>query len=426
MEDGPSTKNENTPVSRDRLYEEVWAEPMTTVALKYKVSSSFLARVCTWLNVPRPERGYWAKLAVGKVSKRPPLPESAPGDELEWNRYGQARRAKLPLPKPPRQKKSIRRDRRELPERHPMLQGAQHYLDEARETSSGFLKPSKRLMVDVITSKQTSSRAMDVANELFLLFEERGLRVTFVPSGQVLRRVAVDEREKSGRDNHYSDLWWPSRATIVFVGTVAIGLTVFEMSENVEVKYQNGKYTRVSELPVKKTKRYESHSWTSMHDLPSGRLCIQAYSPYPRAEWKRQWRESKAGDFPGRLSAIVKELKREAATIAQLVEEGERQAEIERQKWEAQQIVWRREEAERMRIKAHKDSREELSQIIKAWAEAKKIEDFFTDIERRATNLEEDQKAAILERLDLARKMVDSTNALKWLVSWKTPDERYM
>lgn len=228
------------------------------------------------------------------------------------------------------------------------------------------------------------------------------------------------------RDNHYSGLWWPSRATIVFVGTVAIGLTVFEMSENVEVKYQNGKYTRVSELPVKKTKRYESHSWTSMHDLPSGRLCIQAYSPYPRAEWKRQWRESKAGDFPGRLSAIVKELKREAATIAKLVEEGERQAEIERQKWEAQQIVWRREEAERMRIKAHKDSREELSQIIKAWAEAKKIEDFFNDIERRATSLEEDQKAAVLERLEIARKMVDSTNALKWLVSWKTPDERYM
>lgn len=55
-----------------------------------------------------------------------------------------------------------------------------------------------------------------------------------------------------------------------------------------------------------------------MHDLSSGRLCIQAYSPYQRADWKRQWRETKAGDFPGKLSAIVKELKRETATIAQL------------------------------------------------------------------------------------------------------------
>lgn len=53
---------------------------MTTVALRYKVSSSFLQVSLTWLNVPRPERGYWAKLAVGKVSKQPSLPEAEPGD----------------------------------------------------------------------------------------------------------------------------------------------------------------------------------------------------------------------------------------------------------------------------------------------------------------------------------------------------------
>lgn len=101
MEEGKNPTHDNkTPVSRERLYEEVWAEPMTKVALKYNVSSSFMARVCTWLNVPRPERGHWAKLVVGKTTRRPPLPEAEPGDELEWNRYGQARRAKLPLPKP--------------------------------------------------------------------------------------------------------------------------------------------------------------------------------------------------------------------------------------------------------------------------------------------------------------------------------------
>ena len=412
------------PVSREQLYEEVWAEPMTKVALKYGVSSSFMARVCTWLNVPRPERGYWAKLAVGKTTKQPPLPEAEPGDELEWNRYGQARRARLPLPNPPRKRKSRLRDRSELPERHPILQGAQQYFDEARETSNRYLRPSKRLMVDVIASKQTCSRALDVANELFLLFEERGYPVSFERHGLALRRYGVDEREKGGRDRNYSDLWSPSRDTIVTIGSVLIGLTIFEMSENVEVKYQDGKYVRVSELPVRKTRRYESYSWTSMHDLPSGRLCIQAYSPYRRADWKRQWRETKAGDFPGKLSAIVKELKRETATIAQLVEEGERKAEIERKEWEAQQIIWRREEEERRRVKAIKESREELAEIIKAWVKAKGIEDFFVDVERRAANLEEEQKAVVLERLTQARTLIDSTDALQWLAAWKTPEER--
>lgn len=273
-----------SPVSRERLYEEVWAEPMTKVALKYNVSSSFMARVCTWLNVPRPERGYWAKLTVGKTTRCPPLPEAEPGDELEWNRYGQARRAKLSPPKPPRKKKTKHRSRSELPERHPLLQDAQQYFDEARENSDGYLKPSKRLMVDVIATKQTCSRALDVANELFLLFEERGHEVAFERKGLFLRRYEVDEREMGGRDRHHSDLWCPARDTIVTIGTVLIGLTIFEMSENVEVKYQDGKYTRVSELPVKKPRRYESYSWTSMHDLPSGRLCVQAYSPYNQAD----------------------------------------------------------------------------------------------------------------------------------------------
>jgi hypothetical protein len=423
-EEKTPTNDERVPVSRERLYQEVWAEPMTTVALRYKVSSSFLARVCTWLNVPRPERGYWAKLAVGKVTKRPPLPDAAPGDDLEWNRYGQAMRAKLPPPKPPQRKKTKHRSRKELPERHPLLQGALQYFDEGRETRSGFFRPNKRLMADVIASKQTCSRALDVANELFLLFEERGHEVAFERRGLILRRYAVDEREKGGRDNHYSDLWSPARNTIVSIGTVLIGLTIFEMSENVEAKYQDGKYVRVSDLSVKKQRRYESYSYTSMHDLPSGRLCIQAYSPYQRANWVRQWRETKAGDFPEKLSAIVKELKREAATIVQLVEEGERKAEIERQQWEAKQVIWRREEEERRRIKAIKDSREELSEIIKAWAKAKGIEDFFDDVERRAANLEEGKKTAVLERLALARKMVDTTDALRWLAAWKTPEER--
>jgi len=98
MEINTATSNKDTRVSREQLYEEVWAEPMTTVALKYNVSSSFLARICTRLNVPRPQRGYWAMYATGKRPKKPSLPIACPGDELEWVRHGgYARVAQLPL-----------------------------------------------------------------------------------------------------------------------------------------------------------------------------------------------------------------------------------------------------------------------------------------------------------------------------------------
>jgi len=70
-------------VSRQALFEEVWAEPMLKVAARYGVSSSFLGRVCERLNVPRPGRGYWAQLEVGKAPAKPALPDPRPGDELE-------------------------------------------------------------------------------------------------------------------------------------------------------------------------------------------------------------------------------------------------------------------------------------------------------------------------------------------------------
>jgi hypothetical protein len=416
--------DDKTPVSRERLYQEVWAEPMTTIALRYKVSSSFLARICTRLNVPRPDRGYWAKLAAGKKTpKCPPLPNAAPGDELEWARYGQARCVPHPLPKPPEKLK--RHQRIELPSRHPLIIGAREHFDAGRESRSGFFKPNKRLLVDVIGSKKSINRALEVANDLFLRLSRRGYHVMLAPQDRDLRRHSVDDREKGGRGNYYSDLWSPARPTVVFVGTVAIGLTIFEMSEEVEMRHLDGEYVKVTDLTPQQLRKAErSYSWTSNRELPSGRLCVQAYSPYPRAGWMRQWRERKAGEFPGKFSAIVKELESEAVTIVKLVEEGERQAKIEWQEWEAQKREWEREEAERRRIKAEKDSREELSSIIRAWAETKRIEEFFADAERRAADLNDDEKGIILERLKLAREMVGGTDALEWLRSWKAPNER--
>jgi hypothetical protein len=45
-------------VMREKLFKEVWSEPMTTVAKRYGVSSNYLARVCERMGLPRPERGY--------------------------------------------------------------------------------------------------------------------------------------------------------------------------------------------------------------------------------------------------------------------------------------------------------------------------------------------------------------------------------
>lgn len=58
-------------ISREELYELVWSMPMTKAAVRFTVSGSYLARVCSTLRVPRPPIGYWAMSAVGKAPARP-------------------------------------------------------------------------------------------------------------------------------------------------------------------------------------------------------------------------------------------------------------------------------------------------------------------------------------------------------------------
>lgn len=405
----------------------MWSEPMLKVATRFGVSSSYMARVCTLLNVPRPERGYWAKLAVGKAPNPPSLLEPRPGDELEWSRDGaQPVRARA-LPKPPE-----RMRRRHLvatvaaSDCHPLITGARPLFEAGRLSYHGsYLKPAKKLLVDLSVTKEALEKALSFANELFLALEARGHRVVIAPTSELFRRAEVDERESPQGNSPYNNLWSPMRCTVVYVGTVAIGLSVIEMCEKAEARYVNGEYVRLTEFPSKRRDRYAfDRDWTTTHEFPTGRLCLQAYCPYPTAEWSEQWRETKTQGLSERVSVIVRHLEKATAEVARLVEEGERQAELERQRWEAQMEQWRREEAERRAAKAVKDSKDELLEVVESWAAAKRLEELFNDAEHRAASLSGEQREGTLERLRRARALIGSTDVLQRFRSWRTPEER--
>ena len=148
---------------------------MTKVAARYDVSSSFLARVCERLKVPRPPRGYWAQLAVGKTPRKPELPEARPGDELEWSRDGEPRRGPRTLPAPPAAVHIPRPARPKRSKHHELITHARETLEGAKETE-GYLRPSKKRLVDLFVSRSTLNRALKAANELFNALEDRGHR----------------------------------------------------------------------------------------------------------------------------------------------------------------------------------------------------------------------------------------------------------
>ena len=199
-------------VTREKLYEEIWAEPITKVSKRYGVSDSFLVRVLQRLNVPRPPMGYWAKLAVGKTVPQPPLPEAEPGNELEWLRNGEQPKKRRITPRAPDASQPTRiRKRAERPSQHHLVSGAKIHFENVRETEAGYLKPTKKLLPDLLVSKNTLDRALDIANELFLMLEDRGYKVMHAPRDIRFRRADFEEKEegRKGNNYYYPSLWSP-------------------------------------------------------------------------------------------------------------------------------------------------------------------------------------------------------------------------
>lgn len=71
-------------LTREQLYERVWAEPMARLSAGLGLSDVGLAKICHRANVPVPPRGYWAKKRAGVGMQQPPLPICTDGAFQEF------------------------------------------------------------------------------------------------------------------------------------------------------------------------------------------------------------------------------------------------------------------------------------------------------------------------------------------------------
>ena len=71
--------DQRTELTREELYAQVWAEPMTRLALRYGLSDRGLAKTCERMGIPVPGRGYWAKVQSGRVPPQAKLPKIKAG-----------------------------------------------------------------------------------------------------------------------------------------------------------------------------------------------------------------------------------------------------------------------------------------------------------------------------------------------------------
>jgi len=205
------------------------------------------------------------------------------------------------------------------------------------------------------------------------------------------------------------------------------GLTVYETTDEVEVKYDwKGpiRYIRVSTVPTKRTRAWASLDTTYKKHMPSGRLAIRAYCPYSGVDWEKRWFEKTIGEISQHFKTIVKTLEAAVPTIVTLCEEARKKAEAERERWEAEWREYKKREEERRQAEAPKESREQLIAIVQAWSFARSFETFFEDMQQRDSTLPAEQRDAILGRIAQARAMLGGTETLTHFQKWKSPSER--
>ena len=300
--------------------------------------------------------------------------------------------------------------------RHPLLFSAEDELEAGRPTKEGYLRPKRQLFPDVFVSRETLKRALSLTSRLYNELEARGGDVRIAAKDSALLGCALDHRvdrtertmENSGPSYPIVMSWRPIRPTVVFIGDVAIGLTVYELSDYVNARFdwsESKQYTRQA----------DGHE---RRDMPIGRLAIRAFAAYRHAAWGERWEEEQRGDLAEQIPAIADLIIRAAPDVVRLAAEGERK----HSEWEAQLAAEARERQRDQLAAASKAeaaaSREKLTELITVWRRGQDLEAFLDAAAREIEALDLAARVPAEIQLARAREALAPMRAIDVLRAW--------
>lgn len=154
--------SEFSKISREDIYEKVWSTPGTKLSEELGVSDVAIAKRCRKLNVPRPPRGYWAKLEAGHRQKKPALPPTP--EEVFVQEAGKPMGRRLSLP----------------PEARALHPLAEEFLKALQSSKLSYDKKRvhlrERALPDADISKEIALQAAKAFHALLQTTEARGIK----------------------------------------------------------------------------------------------------------------------------------------------------------------------------------------------------------------------------------------------------------
>ena len=411
-------------ITRDKLFTLVWSEPAQSVAKRFNVSGSYLARVCERLRIPTPARGYWAKYSAGKVMAKPLLPAPRPGDEISWNPGGgpgeifseAENQSSNEIEKTPKKLTKKAKD-----STHSLLINVKDlYLKGRLSYQKEFLKPNKRLLPDIQVSTSGLDSALDLANVLFNSLEEKGARVGFEPVGFHSARSALDVKDVPDNRPLHDNFWSPARNTVFYLSDLRVGVTIFELTESIPMVYIDGKYVREADfISLPKSKR--QHSWVSNHDIPCGRFGVQLYASHYDQHWAKIWKERRCGEFVKNTKSITTDFLSNYDEIAKVIALGKEKAEAERIRHEEMHRLMVIQREQERYAKSVNNSREALVNLRNKFEENNRWNQFFVHIAELGKDLSPDYMSHLNDQIAEMKKLVASNLCIEDILHWNPP-----
>ncbi|EAQ31548.1 hypothetical protein OS145_09685 [Idiomarina baltica OS145] len=342
-------------ITRESLYNEVWAEPVSRVAPRYGISGVALGKVCRKHKIPLSPRGYWAKINAGHSPKKIPLPIAR-----EFENYS------LPLsrsrtydpnnPDASRKKATTAKERIgfvDVPEllesQHPLIRKASKRLRQ--KAGWGNYKGLRSAPGEIFAFEVTRDaidRALLIGDTLIKALESQGMKVWV-------------DREKS--------------STLIGLDETSLTIAISE-----HVARSKHEITVAEKKAIERWQRSPNRWGTGYHyprppnyDYhPTGKLTI-SIAGYP----SRSWGDTLKNPLEQRLHQVV------AGTLDLIAEHRIRAEEQERRRlaWQTEkdrydrQVELRKQELEQLK---------ELKVSATQWLEAERLRQYIDAVEQAA------------------------------------------
>jgi hypothetical protein len=304
--------------TREQLYEAIWSTPCIKLAATLGLSDVALAKTCRRLGIPRPTRGYWARIQAGEKLRKERLSAAKEGQDVvvkfdvaENNSRREAWAANNLLTAGRRSRPNPVNLPAEGTELHPIAARHLRALERA--------KPGQ---LEFVAVKGKDLFTCDVS-------------MAIVPN--LVRSMHAVVCELEDRDYEFESS-----------NSEFQGLQITRDKDQVELRWNEAR-VEIERAPTDADKRRPSWSWQLKETKASGKLSIEVNAFGLRG--KRKWTEGDGQSVEELLGCIVEKVE---ATFRGFDEQRKREAE-----WAKQREEQARLEAERQAKEAERRAQEE-------------------------------------------------------------------